>query len=100
MSAGSASGTRVLVALLVAAFNLRLAIAVVGPLIDDIQADLGMSSAVVGLLTAIPFLCMGSFAFIGPGVIERLGTRRVLALALVLIGGARWSGPRCRPPGC
>lgn len=82
----SASGARVLLALLVAALNLRLAIAVVGPLIDDIQADLGMSGAVVALLTAIPFLCMGGFAFVGPGVIERLGTRRVLALALVLIG--------------
>ena len=83
---GSASGARVLVALLVAAFNLRIAIAVVGPLIDDIQADLGMSSALVSLLTAIPFLCMGGFAFIGPGVIQRLGTRKVLALALFLIG--------------
>lgn len=82
----SASNARVLVALLVAAFNLRIAIGVVGPIIDDIQADLGMSSAVVGLLTAIPFLCMGAFAFIGPGVIERLGTRRVLAGALILIG--------------
>jgi MFS transporter, CP family, cyanate transporter len=82
----SASGTRVLVALLVAALNLRIAIGVVGPIIDEIQADLGMSSAVVGLLTAIPFLCMGAFAFIGPGVIERLGTRWVLAGALVLIG--------------
>ena len=82
----SASGARVLVALLVAAFNLRIAIAIVGPLIDDIQADLGMSSALVGLLTAIPFLCMGGFSFMGPGVIERHGTRRVLASALVLIG--------------
>ena len=82
----SASGARVLLALLVAALNLRIAIAAVGPLIDDIQADLGMSSALVGLLTAIPFLCMGSFAFIGPPVIERLGTRRVLAVALVFIG--------------
>jgi MFS transporter, CP family, cyanate transporter len=84
--ARSASSARVLVALLVAAFNLRLAIGVVGPIIDDIQADLGMSSAVVGLLTAIPFLCMGAFAFLGPGVVERRGTRWVLALALVLIG--------------
>jgi CP family cyanate transporter-like MFS transporter len=82
----SASGPRVLVALLVAALNLRIAIAAVGPLIDDIQVDLGMSSALVALLTAIPFLCMGSFALAGPEVIERRGTRWVLALALILIG--------------
>jgi CP family cyanate transporter-like MFS transporter len=77
----------VLVALLIAALNLRVAIAAVGPLIDDIQADLGMTSALVSLLTAIPFLCMGGFAFIGPGVVERRGARWVLAFALVLIGG-------------
>jgi CP family cyanate transporter-like MFS transporter len=82
-----ASRTRVLVALLIAAVNLRIAIAAVGPLIEDVQDDLGMSSTLVSVLTTIPFACMGAFSFFGPAVIHRLGTRAVLAWALVLIGG-------------
>jgi MFS transporter, CP family, cyanate transporter len=83
----TASRWRVLAALLVAAVNLRIAIAVVGPLIEDIQDDLGMSSTLVSVLTVIPFACMGAFSFLGPLVIERYGTRLVLGGALALIGG-------------
>ena len=82
-----ASRARVLVALLIAAVNLRIAIAVVGPLIEDIRADLEMSSTLISVLTTIPFACMGVFSFLGPAVIQRFGTRSVLAWALVLIGG-------------
>jgi MFS transporter, CP family, cyanate transporter len=76
---------RVLIALLVAAINLRLAIAVVGPLIEDLRADLGISSTVAGALTTLPFVCMGIFAFIGPVLIRRYGTRAVLGWSLALI---------------
>jgi CP family cyanate transporter-like MFS transporter len=80
--------TGVFVALLVAAVNLRLSIAVVGPLVEGIRSDLDMSSTAVGLLVAIPFFCMGAFALLGPPLIARCGTQLVLALALALIGVA------------
>lgn len=81
------SPTRVLVALLVAALNLRLGLAVVGPVIEDVRGDLGMSSGLAGLLVTIPLICMGAFSFSGPTLVRRWGTRTVLAWSLVLIGG-------------
>jgi CP family cyanate transporter-like MFS transporter len=74
-----------LIAALVAAFNLRLGIAAPGPIIDTIRADTGMSSSVAGVLIMIPFACMGLFAFAGPPLIRRSSTYRIILLSLVLI---------------
>lgn len=54
-------------------------------MIEEIRADTGMSSAIAGVLTTIPFLCMGAFSFLGPPLVERLGSRRVILLSLALI---------------
>ena len=45
------------VALAVAAFNLRPAVASIGPLLGDIRAGLPMSPTVAGLLTSVPPAC-------------------------------------------
>jgi CP family cyanate transporter-like MFS transporter len=45
-----------------------------------------MSNTVAGVLTTLPFICMGAFAFLGPPLIRRFGTRAVLSAALALIG--------------
>jgi CP family cyanate transporter-like MFS transporter len=74
-----------LVAALVAAFNLRLGIASPGPIIDTIRADTAMSSSVAGILIMIPFACMGVFAFAGPPLIRRSSSYRIILLSLVLI---------------
>ena len=75
----------VLAAVLAAAFNLRAGIVIVGPLIDEIRSDTGMSSAVAGALTTIPFFCLGLFAFLGPPLVRRFGYRMVVLVALLLI---------------
>jgi CP family cyanate transporter-like MFS transporter len=75
-----------LAATLVAAFNLRIALVGIGPVIEDIRADTGASSAVAGLLTALPILCMGVFAFAGRPLVVRFGARRLIAGCLVVIG--------------
>ena len=75
------------VAVLLVAFNLRITIVAVGPLIERIRDDTGMSSAVAGLLTTIPFLCMGVFAVAGIGLVRRLGLSRLLLATLALIAG-------------
>ena len=49
-----------LAALFVAALALRPQLVGAGPLLPEIQADLGVSHAVVGLLGTIPVLCMGA----------------------------------------
>lgn len=74
-----------LIAILAAAFNLRIGIVAIGPIVDDIRADTGMSSAVAGVLTTIPLLCMGVFAFFGPVLVRRLGEGRVILISLGLI---------------
>jgi MFS transporter, CP family, cyanate transporter len=79
------SGPRLLTGVLSAGFNLQLAIVAVGPLIDRIRDDTGMSSAVAGLLQTIPFLCIGCVALSGPGLIARLGAERLVGYALVLL---------------
>ena len=59
----------------------------IGPLLPRIQADLGVSHGVAGLLSTIPIICMGLFAPLGPWVASHLGPRRALASCLVAIVG-------------
>jgi MFS transporter, CP family, cyanate transporter len=67
----------------VAGLNLRVAVASVPPVVDEIQSDLGLSSAAVGLLTSLPVLCFGVLATAAPGLTRRLGAERTLLAALV-----------------
>src|SRR6185369_3102252 len=60
--AGAASGAALAVVLVLAAVNLRTAVASVPPLLDQIQDDLGLSGAAAGSLTTLPVVCMGLFA--------------------------------------
>ena len=76
-----------LLALFLAALALRPQIVGVGPLIPDIQDDLGTSHAVAGLLGTIPVLCMGLFAPVAAYLAARIGTRRAMTIGLALIGG-------------
>lgn len=78
--------TWLLGALFLAAFALRPQLVGVGPLLPAIQHDLGVSHAVAGLLGTIPVLCMGLFAPPAALLSARIGSRRALAAALVLIG--------------
>jgi len=51
-----------LIALFFVAFNLRVAMACIGPVLDYLRADLDMSRAQLGLLSTLPVLCMSLFA--------------------------------------
>jgi CP family cyanate transporter-like MFS transporter len=75
-----------LVALFLAALALRPQLVGIGPLLPSIQDDLGVTHAVAGLLGTIPVLCMGLFAPPAPFLSGRIGSRRAIAAALVLIG--------------
>jgi MFS transporter, CP family, cyanate transporter len=81
--------------LLIAA-NLRPAITTVGPLIDDIRADTGMSSAVAGLLTALPLLMFAAVSPLAPRWARRIGIERMLLVAMVVLAAGlvvRSAGP-------
>jgi len=58
----------------------------VGPLVADIRADLGLSSAATGLLTTLPLLAFAVFSLVAPRIAGRLGLERGLGLALAVLG--------------
>jgi MFS transporter, CP family, cyanate transporter len=69
--------------ILVVAANLRPALTGVGPLLDDIRADLGLSGSAAGLLTALPLLMFAVFSPVSSAVALRIGTERALWGGLV-----------------
>ena len=69
----------------------------VGPLLPEIDEDLGVSHAVAGLLGTIPVLCMGLFAPPAAYVAARLGTRG--AIGACLAGIAAFGIARAVAPG-
>ncbi|TDU03546.1 CP family cyanate transporter-like MFS transporter [Streptomyces sp. 846.5] len=62
-----------IVAIAVAAFNLRPAVAALGPMLDQVRSTLGMSAAVAGILTALPSLCFALFGLLAPTLARRIG---------------------------
>jgi CP family cyanate transporter-like MFS transporter len=70
------------------AINLRPAAAAIGPVLDRIQSDTGLSSGWAGALTTLPVLCFGLLAPLAPVLARRLGLRATLAGAMcVLLAG-------------
>ena len=84
---GSLSTVRALKvgAIVVVAFNLRPALAGLGPLVPDIRADTGLSNAALGVLTSLPLLAFGMLSVGSPALGRRFGVERAVAGALVLI---------------
>ena len=77
---------RILAALVVVGLALRPQILMVGPVVGQLQADLGMSHSVAGLLGTIPVLCMGLLAPLGPVLAGSIGPRLGTAVCVALIG--------------
>ena len=67
------------------AINLRPAAASIGPVLNRIQADTGLSSGWAGALTTLPVLCFGLLAPLSPVLARRLGVHRSIAAALVVL---------------
>ena len=85
-----------LVALLAIALVFRPQVIAIGPLLPSIQVGLGMSHGLAGALSAIPVLCMGVFAPLGPRLARRFGARWALAacaLLVIVFGLARLAVP-------
>jgi CP family cyanate transporter-like MFS transporter len=74
------------VALFLASLALRPQLVGAAPLVPEIQADLGISHVVAGLLGTIPVLCMGLFAPIAPFAAARIGTSPAIVGSVALIG--------------
>jgi CP family cyanate transporter-like MFS transporter len=65
--------------------NLRPAAASVGPVLDRIQSDTGLSSGWAGALTTLPVLCFGLLAPLAPLLARRLGLNTAIAVAMTAL---------------
>ncbi|MEV6342406.1 MFS transporter [Actinoplanes sp. NPDC051851] len=74
-----------LVALVLAAVNLRLAVTSVGPVLVEIRDGLGMSTTTAGLLTSVPVVCFATVGLLAPRAARRLGAAPVIAGGLTLL---------------
>lgn len=76
------------IAIFFVSLNLRPSVTSVGPLLDTIATDLGVSSTQMSLLTSIPVFCMGLFAPLAVPLQKKMGYRHAINLLMVLIGMA------------
>jgi len=71
--------------ILLVSFNLRPALASVGPLIDAIRETTGLSNSLLGLLTTLPLLAFGVVSAFTPLVTRRMSIEKTIAAALLLL---------------
>src|SRR5689334_9842200 len=75
-------------AIVFTALNLRTAVASVPPLLDELRADVPLSTTAAGALTTLPVICMATGAAVAPRVARRIGTEpAVAALVLTMVAG-------------
>jgi CP family cyanate transporter-like MFS transporter len=83
---GDARWISVVGALILVGITFRTQLLVIGPLVGQVQSELGMSHAVAGLLSTIPVLCMGFLAPLGPVLAASIGPKLAVAACAVLVG--------------
>ena len=71
------------VAIVLTGLNLRTAVTSIGPVLQEIQDGLGISSGLAGLVTTMPVICFAAIGFAGPGLSARYRDSHVLSAALV-----------------
>lgn len=73
-------------AIIFIALVLRPPVASMGPLLQEIQASLGVSAELIGVLAAAPVLCFGLGAFTSPWLVRKVGVNRAMLLVLIVLG--------------
>lgn len=76
------------IGVLVIATCLRAAITAVGPVLPQIEDELGLTSVAGGLLGTIPLLCFAAASPLVHGLTRRVGSRRAVTVALAGIAAA------------
>jgi CP family cyanate transporter-like MFS transporter len=71
------------VAIVLTGVNLRTAVTGVGPVLQELELGLGISSGLAGLVTTMPVLCFAAIGFAGPSLSARFRDSHVLAGALL-----------------
>lgn len=78
----------VLLGITLVALNLRIAVASVSPVLDDVRADLALSATEVGLLGTIPVVSFAVFGSVSPMLARRIDLEPsvILAMAVSALG--------------
>ncbi|GLY26855.1 MFS transporter [Kineosporia sp. NBRC 101731] len=84
-SPAALSPVLVLTGLLLVAGNLRAGITTVGPVLDDVKADIDISSLEASVLISLPLLAFALVSPFAPALARRLGLERTLAAALATL---------------
>ena len=77
---------RTVAALVLVGTAFRTQALIIGPLVGDVQGELGMSHGVAGLLGTIPVLCMGLLAPLGPVLAASIGPKLGVTICAALVG--------------
>jgi len=75
-------------AVLFIAIVLRPPVASMGPLLQEIQNNLGVSAELIGLLAASPVLCFGLGAFASPWLVSKVGVNHAMLYVLTVLAAA------------
>lgn len=71
--------------IVLASLNLRTAVTSVGAVLGDVQAALGISSTMAGIITTLPVLAFAGIGAIAPYLVRRFGYRTLISSTLVLM---------------
>ena len=75
------------IGILLIATTLRVTFTGAAPLLDNIRAEYGLTTAQTGLLTTLPLLAFGLISPLAAGIARRIGMERSLGTAMLLICG-------------
>ncbi|GJE15892.1 MFS transporter [Methylobacterium marchantiae] len=71
--------------MMLVAFNMRPALTTVGPLLEAIRKDTGLTASGAAFLTTLPVLCLGLACVLGPVIVRRTGAERGVLIAILII---------------
>jgi len=74
-----------LFALMLAAANLRGGLVVIGPIVADMRADLGVSASAFGMLMTLPLICFGVISLMVPTLARRVDPLKAVLIGIFLI---------------
>ena len=80
-----AGRTLALVGIVMVAFNLRTAVASLSPILAELERDITLTPAVIGLLGMLPPLCYAVFGIVTPLIAKRFDLEPTLIVALVAL---------------
>jgi len=80
-----AGRTLALVGIVLVAFNLRTAVASLSPILAELERDITLTPAVIGLLGMLPPLCYAVFGIVTPLIAKRFDLEPTLVVALLAL---------------